>query len=400
MTSRYACMALLSLFAMNISSAGEPERTPNQQLQDVIELFTKHSQADALSQLQLGENSIVDAVRASNNAADYLLLGRAYFYAEMDAKAITALETALTLDPSLARAHFFIGLIHMYSADTAGAEQSMRRAIAIDNQDPDYFVELGHILTDKNDSDGAVKAYQYALALDETSFRANYNLATILAGQSDTAGAERHYLAALKQKPASIDANYNLGQLYQTAEQHSLAITQFEKVVALNPTDWQAMAKLVQENEALGQTEARDAAITQIYKVWNSKQRKDLNDQGFYVREQRRLKQGKLFVLEFFELQGERARKYVFKLQDEKTSLPKFEVSLGSYEATTKYARLKGSIKPNERVFHADGYTPNGSHFTYAFFYSQPPYETVRDIALKAFADQQKIISSTIVPDK
>jgi tetratricopeptide (TPR) repeat protein len=396
---KYSFVALLSLFAVNSAFAGEPDIAPHQQLQQIIDLFQDDRSEDAAAQLELAEDELIAAVRASGDADAFTLLGRAYFYAERDAKAIEAFEAALRLDPSLSRAHFFIGLVHRYAGDLESAALSFRRAIALDDTDQDAFVELGRTLESTGDLVAASEAYKNALAIDERNLDANFHLATIYGELGDASGAEKHYLAVVEQIPDDVDTNYNLGQLYQNTGQHDLAIKRFEKVVEQDPTEWRAIAKLVQENEAIGDIDARDAAIEKIYTVWRSNVSEELSEQRLYIREQRQLDNDKLFVLEYFELKGERAKKVVFKLQDEQSGDIRFEVSLGSYDATTEFARATGSVGPDERVFHLDGYAPNGSHYTYAFFNSMPKYEVIKEMALKAFAGEQDVVSSTVIPE-
>ena len=74
-------------------------------------------------------------------------------------------------------------------------------------------------------------------------------------------------------------------------------------------------------------------------------------------------------------------------------------MSLGSYDATTEFASATGSVGPDERVFHLDGYVPNGNHYTYAFFNSMPKYEVIKEMALKACAGEQDVVSSTVIPE-
>lgn len=388
---------LLMVFAISNAFANESASRPSEQLQNIIDLLQGDSREDALSQLKLHEGNLIAAIHESKDAAAYMLMGRAYFFAEMDTKAIETFSSALQIDPLQSDAHFFIGLIHRYADDLDGAEKSFREAIAGKNNDEKYFIELGRTLLMKDDQTSASTAYKNALTLNEESFDANFNLAAIYAIEGDVDKAEKYYLAAIDQEPDHLNSHYNLGQLYQNAKKHNLAIKQFEKVIKLNPNEWQAIAKLVQENEAMKDYAARNFAIEAIYEVWRTNKSEELREQKFYIREQRELENGKLFVLEYFELKGDRARKFVFKLRDEETEAFKFEVSLGSYDATTKISRELGEIGPNARLYHLDGYAPNGSHYTYGFFNSIPSYEVVKEIALKKLAGENKSISSTIL---
>lgn len=396
---KHIFLLLLTLLVSSHSFADELTSRPNEQLQNIIDLFQGDSRDDALSQLELRESDLVAFIRQSKDAGSYMLLGRTYFYAEMDSKAIETFKSALQLDPSLSKAHYFVGLIHRYADDLDGAEVSFRHAIAINSNDENYFVELGRTLARKGDLPSASTAYKKALALNKEIFDANFNLATIYANEGDVDSAEKYFLAAIEQEPNDQDSHYNLGQLYQNTNQHNLAIKRFGKVVELYPNDWRALAKLVQENEAVNEYAARDFAIETIYEVWRTNVDEELREQKFYIREQSEIENGKLFVLEYFELKGERARKFVFKLQDEQTKELKFEVSLGSYDSTTEYSRAAGTIRANERIYHLDGYAPNGTHYTYAFFDSMPTYEVVKEIALMVLAGEYKFISRTILPN-
>lgn len=393
---------LLFILAVSFISASDAQQkppAPHVKLQNIIDLFRNDSLEDAKILLQKNENELIAFVRESNDAESHTQLGRAYFYAEQDQKAITAFEAALKRDPSLSTPHFFIGLIKHYANDLEHAEKSFLAAIAADSSDKIYFIELGRVLERKNDPNAASAAYKKALALDEADFDANFNLATIYSRNDDLAKAEKHLLAAAAQKPTDIDTRYNLGQLYQSTKRHRLAIEQFQAVIELNPNEWRAIAKLVQENEAIADISSRDAAISLIYEAWQSNVDKELGDQGFYIRDQIEFEGGRIYVLEYFELNGERARKFVFHLRDKENEETAFTVSLGSYERTIKIARSIGDIKADERFYHLDGYAPNGSHYTYGFFEKVPPYDTLKEMALKAFAGEAKTVSSTIVRD-
>ena len=114
---RYAFLILISLFAMNYSFADSTESSPHQQLQKIIDLFKDDLPQEAIAQLQQGEDEWIPDIRAAEDAQGFMLLGRAYFYAEMDAEAFEAFEASLLLDRSLSRAHFFVGLLQKYAGD-------------------------------------------------------------------------------------------------------------------------------------------------------------------------------------------------------------------------------------------------------------------------------------------
>lgn len=386
---------LLSLTASTHAFANEALAPPHEKLQNIIEQLQTDSRQEALNQLSRDESDLITSVNKAQNAEAYMLLGRAYFYAEMDSKATEALNFALQLDPHQTDAHFIIGRIHGYADDIDAAIDSFRKAIAINGEEETYFLELGRMLEMKDDQTSAITAYKSVLALNKENFDANFYLAAIHAVKGNTASAENHFLAALEQNPKDLASHYNLGQLYQNEKRHILAIERFEKVAQLDPNDWRAIQKLVQENEAINDRPSRDLAIEAIYNFWRTNADDELRQQEFYIREQKELENGKLYVLEYFELKGERARKFVFKLRNEQTEEFLFEVSLGSYDSTTDISRSLGEIGPDDRVYHLDGYAPNGTHYTYAFFNSLPTYDDVKKLALEALTGEKLSISNS-----
>lgn len=389
-------LSIVLLFHGNFLLAEQIPDANTEQLQELVNLFQGGSSEEALRRFQLQEAALLEAVGESKDPQAYLLLGRLYFYAEMDPKAMSALSAALEYDPSLSDAHFFTGLVHKYAGELDSAEQSFRNATEVGNPDAVYFVELGIVLEEQEESNSALMAYNSALEIDNSNFDANFRSANIYAEGGAYEEAEEHYLAAIQQEPNDINSNYNLGQLYQNTGQHRSAISYFSKVVELDATDWRTYAKIVQSSQAHGDVEKRDAAIESIYEIWRGGTSRELQEQGFYIREQMQMEPGKVFVLEYFELKGEHARKFVFKLQDPDTGEHKFDVSLGSYDAINMLSRELGSVGADERLYHLDGYGPDGSHYTFGFFESQPKYDVVREMALEALSGELSAISSTV----
>ncbi len=367
-------------------------------LREIIGLLTSDQYNEGISQLAAHEEHLRETVTTSEEAGAHLLLGRVYFYAEKDLRAKESLGAALELDPELADAHFFLGLVALYSGDSAVAEQSFRDATAADSSNAAYFVELGKVLAQKNETSAALEEFRRALAVDDDNFGAHFISANLYASSGNYEEAETHYLAALDADSSNTSCNYNLGQLYQNTKRHRLALKYFSKVVSLDGTDWRALEKVVQENQALELYEARDAGVENIYRLWRDGEARELSEQGFFIREQLEIDAGRLIALEYFEIEGEWARKYVFKLHDEDSSLHLFDVSLGSYERMTQLARETGDIGPGERLYHLDGYGPNGSHFTYGFFVTPPDYDATREMALGVFSGARQAISSTTPP--
>ena len=212
---KHLTLLFLTALIMSQSIADETATRPNERLQVIIDLFLDDLPAQGLALLESDESQIVEEIEETKNAEVYILLGRAYFYAEQDIKSIDAFEAALRIDPEQSDAHFFIGLIQRFSDDLDSAERSFQNAITINSVDQKYFMELARTLEMKGDLTSAAKTYKNVLVLDADNFDANFNLATIHANDGDTETAEIYYLKATEIEPLDADSHYNLGQLYQ-----------------------------------------------------------------------------------------------------------------------------------------------------------------------------------------
>ena len=100
-------------------------------------------------------------------------------------------------------------------------------------------------------------------------------------------------------------------------------------------------------------------------------------------------------VFEHFELKGERALRYAFEIIDPEKGKSKYRISLGSYEPTTQFARETGQIGKNERMYHLDGYYPDGVHATFGFFTKEPSYEDTRKSVIAILQGKKQPTSSS-----
>lgn len=187
--------------------------------------------------------------------------------------------------------------------------------------------------------------------------------------------------------PEDPDAHFNLGLAYQLEGKNAQALPEFEAAVSLAPDDWHSVAKLIQINQALGQLGERDRRRTQLLEMYRAG--KVVNPKmDVFCREQTVVGKNRVMVMESFELKGDRAVRYTFNVipDDGTTTTPAFLISLGSYEWDQAVWRREGKLGPGERVFHLDGYWPDGSHATYGFFKGEPSYDDVRKIVFELLA--------------
>jgi tetratricopeptide (TPR) repeat protein len=183
--------------------------------------------------------------------------------------------------------------------------------------------------------------------------------------------------AALRANPSDMDALYNLGLMDYLTEDFAGAIRHWKALRALNPNDWRVREKLVQAFWGAGDKEAAVAETAELREARKSGTFPELTAKEFFVCDQFQIGEVRAFVLEYYDLKGDRPLAWKFLLKSGHDYLD-HRFSVGSYETSTKFARAEGTIGPQDRLYHLDGYWANGSHVTYEFYHNRPDYLDVR----------------------
>jgi serine/threonine-protein kinase len=110
----------------------------------------------------------------------------------VEARAMAAADSALSLDPNLAEPHAALGLAHMHAFRWRESETEFRRAIDIDSTSPTARTQYGRYLMQLNRVPEALRQFQIARRLDPLAGTASVWLShtLFLAGQRDAALAE------------------------------------------------------------------------------------------------------------------------------------------------------------------------------------------------------------------
>jgi len=193
---------------------------------------------------------------------------------------------------------------------------------------------------------------------------------------------------ALKKDPKSSWALYNLGLMTYLEEDFKTAAEHWKTLKELEPTDWQVREKLIQAYWAAGNSKAANAEIAQLRKAHKSNEHTKLNKKVFFICDQFQVGETRVFVLEYYELKGERPFAWKFILKSGEETLDR------SYPSATEFARAEGSIGPKERSYHLDGYWRDGSHATYNFYRNRPDYQKVRKEVEQIIKGEKKPVSS------
>jgi hypothetical protein len=113
-----------------------------------------------------------------------------------------------------------------------------------------------------------------------------------------------------------------------------------------------------------------------------------------FCREQFQHGTQKVMVFESFELKGERPVRYAFELVAPEGKGSQRTLSLGSYDFTNQVMKRPADRADPRRIFHLDGYTPDGSHQTFAFFEGEPSYEDVRKAVVAILDDAPERVAA------
>jgi TolB-like protein/tRNA A-37 threonylcarbamoyl transferase component Bud32/Tfp pilus assembly protein PilF len=110
----------------------------------------------------------------------------------VEARAMAAAASALSLDPNLAEPHAALGLAHMHAFRWRASEDEFRRAIGIDSTSPTARTQYARYLMTLNRVPEALTQFQIARRLDPLAATASVWLSytLFLAGQRDAALAE------------------------------------------------------------------------------------------------------------------------------------------------------------------------------------------------------------------
>jgi superkiller protein 3 len=126
------------------------------------------------------------------------------------ARARSALERALEMQPEFAEASNDLGALLAQQGDLPAAIERFRAALAAAPDYPDALNNLGYALLLSGDASRARELYEKALALQPDFPEVLNNLGMILGKGGDHTGAESYFRRALQGRPAYGEAANNL----------------------------------------------------------------------------------------------------------------------------------------------------------------------------------------------
>lgn len=170
-------------------------------------------------------------------AQRYYRLGQSQFVQGKTLEAIASLKKAIELDPKLADAENYLGVIYLQQSDPRQAAKHLKRAVDINPYLTDAHNSLGVAYTELKKYDRALEEFQTALKdkTYETPEKIYLNTGHLYLEQGNTDEAIKACKQAIAVNPKYVRGYFVLGTAYQQSGQADLAAQQFRKVVKLEP---------------------------------------------------------------------------------------------------------------------------------------------------------------------
>ncbi|SBO44985.1 tetratricopeptide repeat protein [Cyanobium sp. NIES-981] len=171
-------------------------------------------------------------------------------------EALDLLETALSLDPAYAAAHFNRGNVQRVRGDLDAAVASYRRALELQADFPGAVPLLAQTLCEQGDHAAAAALLGQALDRQPEEPELHFLLGNALLHQGDPTAAAGAYRQALTLRAAFPEAHCNLGNACQQLGQSEGAIAAYRQALALLPTFAEAsfnLANVLREQGSLAE---------------------------------------------------------------------------------------------------------------------------------------------------
>jgi protein O-GlcNAc transferase len=234
-----------------------------EQINSVVELFTKGQMLEAIDKLEVLANDFPeDALLFNIRGACYAGLG------QKDA-AVESYKKAALLKPDYAKAHYNLGGALQEICQLDDAVKSYERAIALEPENAEAHNNLGNVLRELEKLDAAINSYEQAIEINPNYVEAHYslgltfhdlgqlentvnsykqvvaikpdfagmhnNLGNVYIEQGELNDALKSYKKAIAIKPDFIEALYSLGMIYQEQNLLNDAIKSYERVISIKP---------------------------------------------------------------------------------------------------------------------------------------------------------------------
>jgi hypothetical protein len=184
----------------------------------------------------------------------------------------------------------------------------------------------------------------------------------------------------VKVHPDMASAWWMLGEFQLNNQKPELAIRPLNRYRELRPDDWRVLPELIQAYQFIRDTANRDKERADLFRLYNEGKDSSLTSQTEYELDVFYVDTSLVEVFEQLNPKGDRPEFIYFYWFDSK-GMQVGRFSLGSYESDNAYARQRGELKADERIYTFD-YNTEKSHATFGYFKSNPMYDTLRKMVV------------------
>src|SRR5260370_5457271 len=194
---------------------------------------------------QRGQKSQVDAVAAAyreslkkslDNAALHFDLSLALAKLGDSSGAKAELQSAIRLDPNMAKARNQLGIWHIQNNERAKAEDAFKTAISEDSQFVEGKNNLGVLYTCAGKDLEAIELFRAAIQGRPDYAPARVNLGLVLASDGKYAEAEKEFRLAVRSSPQNLNAYNALRMIATKLGRGDEAIEILQKVLQARPS--------------------------------------------------------------------------------------------------------------------------------------------------------------------
>lgn len=236
-----AVLAIGTPLVITPSTPPQPSSTP-----DVNAIYVAGISAFESGNYDLAEVQLKSALALAPDEAELhnslgLILARQNRFLE----AVSAYETAVSLDSSLAKAYYNLGTAYSELRQFAEAEAAFMAALRAEESFTLAYNGLGDLYLDWDQPEAALQAYDRAVDSDPAFAIAQRNLGLTYAALGDWDRAVAVMETAVSLEPEYIPAHYDLGLLYVQHGELALARRHFAHILALESQggDWAEKAQ-------------------------------------------------------------------------------------------------------------------------------------------------------------
>lgn len=179
--------------------------------------------------------SVSNPAADSNQAAALLARAAAALRAGRFDEAEAAYRQVLTLQPSHAEAHNWLGVVCQQKGNGAEALSHMRKAVALAPTSADFANNLGLTEMKQGDFEAALRSFHKAIALNPGLAQAHYNLGLVFQKMRMPGRAIPSFRQALALAPNYANAQMSLGNALSDVGAHDEAIAILRRLAAAAP---------------------------------------------------------------------------------------------------------------------------------------------------------------------